>query len=180
MFSVGKKQALWCFEMRDAWQPTTRLCQDIQLNLVELRKADRLGLASAALKAWVTFFEHWSEEEKMATIQHEPVHKALESLKHLSADAETRRLAFVRERALRDEATLRKMDREEGREEGIRAGPETVDGTWPERNRSTPVTRSGRSGNPLMGYSDKPARHPSLNRGDGGVQIFVPAIEERP
>ena len=60
----------------------------------------------------------------MATIQHEPVHKALESLKHLSADAETRRLAFVRERALRDEATLRKMDREEGREEGIRAGRE--------------------------------------------------------
>ncbi len=55
----------------------------------------------------------------MATIQHEPVHKALESLKHLSADAETRRLAFVRERALRDEATLRKMDREEGREEGL-------------------------------------------------------------
>ncbi|MBM3203725.1 Rpn family recombination-promoting nuclease/putative transposase, partial [Candidatus Woesearchaeota archaeon] len=119
-----QKQALWCFEMRDAWQPTTRLCQDMQLNLVELRKAERLGLASEALKAWVTFFEHWNEEEKMANIHHEPVHRALECLKHLSADAETRRLAFVRERALRDEVALRRMDREEGREEGREAGLE--------------------------------------------------------
>jgi predicted transposase YdaD len=60
----------------------------------------------------------------MANIHHEPVYRALECLKHLSADAETRRLAFVRERALRDEVALRRMDREEGREEGREAGRE--------------------------------------------------------
>jgi hypothetical protein len=41
-------------------------------------------------------------------------------LRHLSADAETRRLAFVRERALRDERSLLKDAREEGRAEALR------------------------------------------------------------
>ncbi len=54
----------------------------------------------------------------MATITHEPVRKARDKLVDLSADAETRRLAFVRERALLDEASLLKDAREEGREEG--------------------------------------------------------------
>ncbi len=113
-----KKQAVWCFEMRDALQSSVRLNRDLQLNLIELPKADRLGLNTEALRAWVNFFEHWNEEEKMAAIQYEPVQRAMESLKHLSAEAETRRLAFVRERALRDEVAIRRMEREEGREEG--------------------------------------------------------------
>jgi DICT domain-containing protein len=50
----------------------------------------------------------------MATITHEPVRKARDKLAALSADAETRRLAFVRERALLDEASLLKDAREEG------------------------------------------------------------------
>ncbi len=36
----------------------------------------------------------------------------------MQAEAETRRLAFVRERALRDEVAIRRMEREEGRVEG--------------------------------------------------------------
>jgi flagellar biosynthesis/type III secretory pathway protein FliH len=46
----------------------------------------------------------------------------MESLKHLSAEAETRRLAFVRERALRDEVAIRRMEREEGKAEGLAEG----------------------------------------------------------
>jgi flagellar biosynthesis/type III secretory pathway protein FliH len=46
----------------------------------------------------------------------------MESLKHLSAEAETRRLAFVRERALRDETAVRRMEREEGKAEGKAEG----------------------------------------------------------
>ena len=113
-----EKQAVWCFEMRDALQPSVRLSRDLQLNLIELPKADRLGLNTEALRAWVSFFEHWNEEETMAAIQYEPVQRAMESLKHLSAEAETRRLAFVRERALRDEVAIRRMEREEGKVEG--------------------------------------------------------------
>ena len=39
----------------------------------------------------------------MQQIDYPPVQKALERLRGLSADAEIQRLAFVRERALRDE-----------------------------------------------------------------------------
>ena len=56
----------------------------------------------------------------MSQIADEPVRAALDKLKHLSADAETRRLAFVRERALRDERSLLKDAREEGKAEALR------------------------------------------------------------
>ncbi|MBK7002481.1 MAG: PD-(D/E)XK nuclease family transposase [Rhodoferax sp.] len=35
-------QAHWCFEMRDRWQPTTKLGSELELNIIELGKADRL------------------------------------------------------------------------------------------------------------------------------------------
>ncbi len=55
---------------------------------------------------WVTFFKHWQEELTMANIEHEPVKDAMSRIKELSADEEARRLAFVRERALRDEISF--------------------------------------------------------------------------
>ena len=58
----------------------------------------------------------------MQQIDYPPVQKALQRIRDLSADAETRRLAFVRERALRDERSELRTAREEGREEGIEAG----------------------------------------------------------
>ena len=42
----------------------------------------------------------------MANVAHEPVKRAMSRIRELSADEETRRLAFVRERALRDEVSL--------------------------------------------------------------------------
>ncbi|SEL65824.1 hypothetical protein SAMN05444515_1371, partial [Ectothiorhodospira marina] len=61
-------------------------------------------------------------------IAHEPVQQAMNRLKELSADEEARRLAFVRERALRDEVSLlneaKREGLEEGREEGRHAGLE--------------------------------------------------------
>ena len=58
----------------------------------------------------------------MARIDYPPVHEALERLKDLSADEETRRLAFVRERALRDERSELRGAREEGKAEGKAEG----------------------------------------------------------
>ena len=60
----------------------------------------------------------------MANIAYEPVKTALSTIKHLSADEETRRLAFVRERAVRDELTLLKEAEERGIEKGIEQGIE--------------------------------------------------------
>jgi len=54
----------------------------------------------------------------MSQIADESVRAAREKLVSLSADKETRRLAFVRERALRDERTLLREAREEGLADG--------------------------------------------------------------
>jgi predicted transposase/invertase (TIGR01784 family) len=81
-----------------------------------------LGLPEGPIRAWITFFKHWQEELTMADVAHEPVKKAMSRIRELSADEEARRLAFVRERALRDEVSLlndaEKRGRMEGRTEG--------------------------------------------------------------
>jgi predicted transposase/invertase (TIGR01784 family) len=119
----AQEQAIWCFEMRDRINPQVRLGSELQLNIIELPKADRLACAgtlhylsspssaaastsaSTALYAWVQYFEHWKEENIMNQIAYPPVKEALEQLKALSADEETRRLAEVRERSLMAERT---------------------------------------------------------------------------
>ena len=101
--SEQANRACWCFELRDSERPEVKLGDELQLNIIELPKADRLGLAQKSLRAWVSFFEHWQEESTMNQIVYPPVQQALERIRELSADAETRRLAFVRERALHDE-----------------------------------------------------------------------------
>ncbi len=115
-----RDQPLWCFELRDAARPEVRLGDELQLNLVELRKADRLGNLPSALTAWIKLFRHWQEEEIMSDITEAPVRALYGKLQQLSADEEAQRLAFVRERALLDEQTLLNEAREEGREEGLR------------------------------------------------------------
>lgn len=63
-----KEQAVWRFEMRDSAQPEVLLGNELQLNIIELKKADRLGISSETLNAWITFFEHWQEDVLMASI----------------------------------------------------------------------------------------------------------------
>ena len=113
-----RQQAVWRFEMRDERQPTVSLGNILQMNLIELNKADRLGLSPGPLRAWITFFKHWQEELTMATVTHEPVKQAMNRIRELSADEEARRLAFVRERALHDEVSFLNEAKREGREEG--------------------------------------------------------------
>jgi predicted transposase/invertase (TIGR01784 family) len=125
---LDQDQAAWCFELRDRLRSAVRLGEELELNLIELRKADRLAGerapsgGSAALAAWVTFMEHWQEEALMAQIDYPPVKLALARVRELSADEETRRLALVRERAVRDERSALRTAREEGRIEGVLEG----------------------------------------------------------
>ncbi|MTW21256.1 hypothetical protein [Allochromatium palmeri] len=107
--------------MRDETQPQVTLGNIFQLNLIELNKADRLGLPPGPLRTWITFFKHWQEELTMTAITHEPVIKAMNRLRALSADEEARRQAFVRERALHDEVSFLNEAKREGREEGREA-----------------------------------------------------------
>lgn len=107
--------------MRDERQPDVTLGNILQMNLIELNEADRLGLPSGPLLDWITFFKHWQEELTMAKVAHEPVQQAMNRIRQLSADEEARRLAFVRERALRDEVSLLNDAKREGREEVVRS-----------------------------------------------------------
>jgi len=87
----------------------------LQLNLVELPKADRLrSRISPVLAQWITYFEHFREENVMQQIQHPPIQKAYRHLHALSGDELARREAFVRERALRDEITEKAVAKAEG------------------------------------------------------------------
>lgn len=119
-----RQQALWRFEMRDETQPQVSLGNILQMNLVELNKADRLGLSPGPLRAWITFFKHWQEDLTMAAITHEPVQQAMHRIRQLSADEEARRLAFVRERALHDEVSFLNEAKREGLEQGLEQGRE--------------------------------------------------------
>ncbi|MCL7931776.1 PD-(D/E)XK nuclease family transposase, partial [Halomonas llamarensis] len=120
--AAEREQAIWRFEMRDERQPKISLGNVLQMNLIELNKADRLGLPEGPLRAWITFFKHWQEELTMANVAHEPVKRAMSRIRELSADEETRRLAFVRERALRDEVSFLNDAKREGEKLGIEKG----------------------------------------------------------
>jgi hypothetical protein len=103
-----REQALWRFEMRDAAQPDVVLGSELQLTVIELKKADRLGQLQGAAGDWVSFFEHWREETVMGNVTHEPVKKAMGSIRQLSADEEAQRLAEARE-AYKVETWARKI-----------------------------------------------------------------------
>lgn len=123
-----KEQALWCFEMRDRLNPSIRLGSELQLNVVELPKADRLARAShgsqvpgtiaASLMAWVLYFKHSNEEHIMNQLAYPPVLEAMALLEALSEDEEARRLADVRERALIAERTEIEAAEERGEARG--------------------------------------------------------------
>jgi len=113
-------QARWCFELRDRTRRDVRLGRELQLNIVELTKADRLGQLPERLSAWIAYFEHWQEETRMSRLSHPPVQKAIGKLRAMSADEEERYWAEAREKALRDEVTLLAVAREEGREQATR------------------------------------------------------------
>ena len=115
-------QAHWCFEMRDRQQHDVKLGDELELHIIEMRKADRLGITPPDLAAWLSFFEHWQDETIMSNITYEPVQKALAHLKIFSSDEEMRYRAFVRERALMDEISEKRAEREKGERIGKRIG----------------------------------------------------------
>jgi len=120
---VEPDQALWEFELRDRQRPDVVLNRCLQLNLVELPKADRLrSHLSPVLAQWIIYFEHFREERVMQQIQHPPIQKAYQHLHALSGDELARREAFVRERAIRDEITEKAEAEARGRAMGLIEG----------------------------------------------------------
>ena len=111
-------QSTWRFELRDERQPRLRLGDEIELNLVELPKARAIGGLPGPITAWVEFFERWNEETVMAQIDDPAVREARRRLEVISGDQEERIRAELREKAIRDEISLREWERRQGREQG--------------------------------------------------------------
>nr|MBL8456295.1 hypothetical protein [Zoogloeaceae bacterium] len=79
---------------------------------------------NSAFDDWIVFFQHWHEENIMGTITHEPVKQALAELQRLSGDEDSRRAAFVRERALIDERSELQVAERRGEQRGEQRGIE--------------------------------------------------------
>jgi predicted transposase/invertase (TIGR01784 family) len=121
-----RQQALWRFEMRDATQHDVLLGSELQLTVIELKKADRLGQLHGAPGDWVRFFKHWQEDSIMAEVTHEPVKKAMGSIRQLSADEEAQRLAESLERGRINWNLSIGSARREGLEQGLEQGERRV------------------------------------------------------
>ena len=106
--------ALWRFDTYDH-QHARRLGHIMELNIVELRKAERLGQLPERLSAWIAYFEHWNEDKVMNNLAHPPIQKAHAKLRAMSADEQERYWAESRARALSDEVTMLNAARREGR-----------------------------------------------------------------
>ncbi|MBW7900929.1 MAG: Rpn family recombination-promoting nuclease/putative transposase [Rhodocyclaceae bacterium] len=159
-------QARWCFELRDRRQPGIVLDKALQLNVLELPKADRLlARDGGALADWVTWFEHWQEDERMSRITHEPIVQAQDKLSALSASEEERHRAFVRERALFDEATELKVARKEGQAAVLLRQLERRFGPVPEAVRER-IVQADESR--LLEWSDRVLDADSLDEALGG------------
>ena len=114
-----QQQALWRFEMRDGLQPDVKLGDDLQLNIIEMKKADRLGLGSQGIKDRVTLFKHWKEDDKMSAITNPAVKEVRGYIRELSADEKERQRAEARMKAIRDEASLLEDAEKRGEARGV-------------------------------------------------------------
>jgi predicted transposase/invertase (TIGR01784 family) len=107
-------RALWRFHLREDHEPDLKLSDEIELNVVELRKARGLRDLPRAISNWVTFFEQWNEEAAMAEIDDVSVREARRRLEVISGDEEERIRAELREKAVRDEISLIEWERKQG------------------------------------------------------------------
>ena len=85
------------------------------------------------LDMWMDFISQIDEKEvKNAMRKNKEIKKAQEEYEYLTGDEEERRIAFLREKAIRDENSIfdagkdigRREGKEEGKEEGIEIGKE--------------------------------------------------------
>lgn len=142
------QQCCWCFHLRDRLQPDVRLGDELELNLIELPKADRLAQegrwavqhhgngelgqtmhpdsapsnVQATVLPWVQFLKHWQDERLMAHIDDPAVQLAMDRLRAISQDPRERDLAERRRLAKIMELAEREGGRAEGRAEGLAEG----------------------------------------------------------
>lgn len=104
------------------------LTDKLELHYIQLTKfKKKCKRISSKIEEWLTFIINENLEEiKMSNNKY--IKKAEKELEYLTGDEETRRLAYLREKAIRDEMAAitkaRREGKEEGREEGRAEGRE--------------------------------------------------------
>lgn len=102
----------FCFEFRDYRYPALRFIDDFALHVFELPKFERRlqnMTPATKLEEWLHFFNHAPEEttdEQRRQYANPTIRKAFTLLDELSADEETRYIVEMREKALKDEASI--------------------------------------------------------------------------
>ncbi|MBO6233642.1 MAG: Rpn family recombination-promoting nuclease/putative transposase [Clostridia bacterium] len=100
------------------------LTDKLEIHYIQLTKfKEKCKRISSKLEQWLTFIKNENVEE-IRMIDNKLVQKAEDEFEYLTGDAETRRLAELREKAIRDEAAGLKSARRKGIEEGIQQGIE--------------------------------------------------------
>lgn len=122
LFPEHAGQACWHFTLRDTQQLDVQLGQALQVHIIELRKAERLGGLPPDLSAWITCLRHSAKENVMSHITHKPVQEALAHLRGLSTEEGLRWAAMRREMAAADEEDALAFERQEARREGLEEG----------------------------------------------------------
>ena len=90
---------------------------------IELPKVQKLSeIGSKRLKMWIAFLNQDKEMLLNMAKGDKIIKKAEEELEYLSGDAKLRRIAELKEKALRDEATMKIVGMREGLEKGIEKG----------------------------------------------------------
>ena len=93
------------------------LTDKFELHYIQLTKFKaKCKRISTKLDQWLIFIINEKLEE-IKMVDNEYIKKAEEELEYLSGDEETRRLAFLRDKAIRDEISLKAGAREEGKKE---------------------------------------------------------------
>ena len=100
------------------------LTEKIEMHFIQIPKfiKEKRG-AKTKLDQWMQFISQINQREvELAMKENKEIRKANEEYEYLTGDAAERRLAFLRDKAIRDEKSIRQGGREEGREEGRKEG----------------------------------------------------------
>ena len=101
------------------------LTDRLELHIIELEKLERRNNKSKEeeeLLNWCKFIKFPEKVEESIIMKNEEIKKAKEQLDKISQDKKERRLAELREKAIKDEMAIRDSGYNEGRKEGIHEG----------------------------------------------------------
>lgn len=94
------------------------LTDRLELHYIQLPKfKEKCKRVSSKLEQWLTFIVN-ENMEAINMSENENIKKAEQELEYLTGDEETKRLAYLREKAIRDEMAAMTKARREGMEEG--------------------------------------------------------------